>query len=83
MRGKRKDNNNDDSSNNNNSSSSSSLDAIVVVAGAGGFTPDNSWLPEWVLERLDYCAEAHKKANEKAYICIAGSATPHFRDCDC
>lgn len=75
MRGKRKDNNNGDSSNNNNTSSSSSLDAIVVVAG--GFTPDNLWLPEWVLERLDYCAEAHKKANEKAYICIAGSATPH------
>jgi len=74
MRGKRKDNNNDDSNNNNNTSSSS-LDAIVVVAG--GFTPDNLWLPEWVLERLDYCAEAHKKANEKAYICIAGSATPH------
>ena len=71
MRGKRRKDNNNDENNN----SSSSLDAIVVVAG--GFTPDNLWLPEWVLERLDYCAEAHKKANEKAYICIAGSATPH------
>jgi hypothetical protein len=70
MRGKRRKDNNNDENNN-----SSSLDAIVVVAG--GFTPDNLWLPEWVLERLDYCAEAHKKANEKAYICIAGSATPH------
>tara|TARA_A100001037_G_scaffold124917_1_gene113290 strand:- start:240 stop:983 length:744 start_codon:yes stop_codon:yes gene_type:complete len=50
-------------------------DAIVVVAG--GFTPDNSWLPEWVLERLDYCAEAYKRAEGKPYICIAGSATPH------
>ena len=49
-------------------------DAIVVVAG--GFTPDNSWLPEWVLERLDYCAEAYKRAEGKPYICIAGSATP-------
>ena len=71
MRGKRRKDINNDENNN----SSSSLDAIVVVAG--GFTPDNLWLPEWVLERLDYCAEAHKKANEKAYICIAGSATPH------
>ena len=50
-------------------------DAIVVVAG--GFTPDNTWLPEWVLERLDYCAEAYKRAEGKPYICIAGSATPH------
>ena len=55
------------------------LDAIIVVAG--GFTADNKWLPIWVLERLDYCAKRYKEEedddNNRPYITIAGSATPH------
>jgi uncharacterized SAM-binding protein YcdF (DUF218 family) len=55
------------------------LDAIIVVAG--GFTADNKRLPIWVLERLDYCAKRYKEEedddNNRPYITIAGSATPH------